>query len=403
MTTPASSRRRSRRLAVGAAFAVVAAAGLSLPAVAEPAAPASPAAPQAAKPYQIGDEQAADVQLRYGGTTSQTIHHPGARYVKVHFDSLTLAPGDKVTVSDPAGRETHTYSGDPTRGIRAAGDSSHTVSGPGFWAMSVDGDTAVITLHAKGTAPASDLAVRADKYTRGFSADEQRQRDVGIQSVCETDARRDAVCYEKSHPTEYGKTKSVARMLNNGRGHCTAWRVGTSNTVFTNNHCAASQSELDAMELQFDYACATCGGNDPKPATKVAAAKLLKTDASLDYTLFTVDNFAAIEKFGYLQLDVRAPQKGERIYISGHGDTDPNELSIFENDQGGEECDVDSPQSDSTNMGYYCDTSGGSSGSPVFAASSNKVIGLHHLGGCLNEGTRIELIYPQVKDLIENG
>jgi carboxypeptidase T len=39
----------------------------------------------------------------------------------------------------------------------------------------------------------------------------------------------------------------------------------------------------------------------------------------------------------------------------------------------------------------------------VLAASSHKVIALHHLGGCLNEGTRIELIYPEVKDLIDNG
>jgi hypothetical protein len=53
-------------------------------------------------------------------------------------------------------------------------------------------------------------------------------------------------------------------------------------------------------------------------------------------------------------------------------------------------------------MGYTCDTSGGNSGSPVLS-SSHKVLALHHLGGCLNEGARMSLIYPQISSLIDNG
>jgi len=317
--------------------------------------------------------------------------------------SLELAQGDSVTVADPAGREVHTYSGDPTKSAAAVGDSPYTVQGSGFWSMSISGDSAVITLNRKGSTPsAADTGIVVDKYTRGFSSVEQPLRDPGIQSVCETDARRDSACYEQSHPTEYGKTKAVAKILKGGNAHCTAWRVGKTNRVFTNNHCIGSAEELKTMEFWFDAACATCGGNDPKTPVKVTGEEFLKTNVSLDYSLVSLKDFSTIESFGYLLLDVRAPTKGERIYITGHGDGDPNELSIFENDQGGTECDVDEPESDSTNMGYFCDTSGGSSGSPVLAASSHKVIALHHLGGCLNEGTRIALIYPEVKDLIDN-
>ncbi|CRK59573.1 Aminopeptidase Y (Arg, Lys, Leu preference) [Alloactinosynnema sp. L-07] len=355
--------------------------------------------------YQVGEEQVADVRIDYAARTArQVISRPGSSYVKVHFAALALADGDRVTVSDPTGAEVHTYSGDPTKGEAAATDSLHTRQGSGFWALSITGDTAVVTLHRAGRAPStSDTGVVVDKYFRGYSKAEQAQRDLGILSVCQTDARRDSVCYQQSHPTEYGKSRSVAKILYNGASHCTAWRLGSTNRLMTNNHCIGTASQLASMEMWFDYACATCGGNNPKPAVKVTGAQFLKTSANLDYTLFSVNNFASIESFGYLLLDVRAPVRNERIYITGHGDGDPNELSIFEDTQGGATCDVDNPNSDSINMGYYCDTSGGSSGSPVLAASSNKVIALHHLGGCLNEGTRIELIYPEIKDLIDNG
>ncbi|WP_436491938.1 proprotein convertase P-domain-containing protein [Actinokineospora sp. HUAS TT18] len=394
-------RKMSRALLLTCSAAALAVGSMPT-AAAAPEAPALSEGQQRA--YQVGEEQSADLRIDYAARTArQVISRPGSSYIKVHFAAFALAKGDRVTVSDPTGAETYTYSGDPTKGLAASGDSLFTRQGDGFWAMSITGDTAIVTLHRVGKPSSKDTGVVVDKYFRGYSKAEQVERDRGILSVCQTDARRDAVCYQQSHPTEYGKSKSVAKILYNGASHCTAWRVGSTNRLMTNNHCIGSSSELASMEMWFDYACATCGGNNPKPAVKVTGAQFLKTSASLDYTLFSVNNFASIESFGYLLLDVRAPVRNERIYISGHGDGDPNELSIFEDTQGGATCDVDNPASDSINMGYYCDTSGGSSGSPVFAASSNKVIALHHLGGCLNEGTRIELIYPEIKDLIDNG
>jgi V8-like Glu-specific endopeptidase len=53
-----------------------------------------------------------------------------------------------------------------------------------------------------------------------------------------------------------------------------------------------------------------------------------------------------------------------------------------------------------TDVAYYCDTEGGSSGSPVLARSTNKVVALHHFGGCPNSGVRIDLIYAQVRKLL---
>ncbi|WP_426509736.1 trypsin-like serine peptidase [Dactylosporangium sp. McL0621] len=51
-------------------------------------------------------------------------------------------------------------------------------------------------------------------------------------------------------------------------------------------------------------------------------------------------------------------------------------------------------------MSYYCDADGGSSGSPVISRRTNKVIALHHFGGCPNSGVRIDRIAEQLRSLL---
>ncbi|GAA3046216.1 V8-like Glu-specific endopeptidase [Actinokineospora globicatena] len=375
----------------------------------EPQATAAQLAP-ASGAMKVGEETVLGATVAYAGTERQEIKQPGATYIKVHFGSLRLAGGDFVTVADPTGREVHTYHGDPTAGAARAGDSDFTRHGrKGFAAMSIDGDTAVVTLHKASVRSAqatAGLGFTVDRYWRGYSPAEVRSNNPTFFSVCGTDARRDTVCYKSSHPTEYAKSNAVARLLISGGGLCTAWRVGSTNRVLTNNHCISTQSAVSSSEVQFAYDCATCGGNNPGAGTKVSGATFYKTSpggsSRLDYTLFSVNNFAAIQQYGTLYLDVRNPVAGERIYIPGHGDGKPKRLSIYDNTQGGPLCTVRSAASDSYNMSYSCDTSGGNSGSPVLAAN-HKVIALHHLGGCPgNQGARINLIYNEIKDLIVN-
>ncbi|MBJ3809290.1 trypsin-like peptidase domain-containing protein [Streptomyces flavofungini] len=365
---------------------------------------AGEAPPTAAKPAPlptVGDEKAVDLRLGSPGSPDRReIRRPGAQYVKVHFSRLTLARGDYLTVADPSGREVHTYHGDPTRGGAAKGDASFTRHGrTGFAAMSVDGDTAVITLH---TREGRNSAATIDRYWRGYSDKEIKAKNgPGVFSVCGADGRRDTVCYKENHPAQYNASRPVARMLTNGNGWCTAWRVGRGNHMMTNNHCVKTQAELDTMEVQFNYDCATCGGNNPGPGTKVGANQLLRNSAELDFALFNVDNFDQISQFGTLFLETRAPVINERAYVIGHGDTKPKRISLFEERDGGAYCAVKTTGGNS--VGYSCDTSGGNSGSPVLAGSSHKVIALHWGGSCPNNvGNRMDRIYPQIQDLIDN-
>ncbi len=360
---------------------------------------------------QVGEELPAGASVDYTGPDRREIRQPGATYIKVHFSSLRLAAGDYVTVADPARREVHTYHGDPTIGAASPGDSDSTRHGPtGFAAMSVDGDTAVVTLHkaAARTAVATrGLGLRIDRFWRGYTESEVMAHNPGVFSVCSTDARRDVVCYQSSHPTEFARSGPVAKLLIGGGGSCTTWRVGNTNRMLTNNHCISTQSGVAGSEVQFKFECATCGGNNPGAGTKVSGASLIRTSTGgsgqLDYTLFSVNNFTTIQQFGTLFLETRAPATGERIYISGHGDGRPKRLSIFENTQGGTVCTVRNAVADSFNMSYSCDTSGGNSGSPVLSAN-HRVLALHHLGGCPNnKGARMNLIYNEIRTLIDNN
>lgn len=404
-----------RRLRTGAVALAACTLGLSLLSVpaaeaysVAPLAPRSERAPEsnqfsAEGVTTIGELRTVDSSVSYapvGGT--QIIQHPGATYVKVHFSSLRLAQGDYVTVSSRDGKESHRYD----RHLNRATGSDYTTDGqPGFWAMSVEGDTAVVTLHSNR--PSRGNAATIDRFWRGYDSTEIAAHNFSTQSVCSTDARRDVVCYQNSHPTEYARGRAVARLLISGGGLCTTWRVGNTNRMLTNKHCFSTQSAVSGSEMQFNYQCATCGGANPGAGTKVSGATLYKVSSGgssqLDYTLFSVNNFAAIQGFGTLYLATTATSNGTRIYVPGHGDGTAKRLSIYEDTQNGATCAVRNANYNTWNISYSCDTSGGNSGSPVLNAS-HRVIALHHLGGCpSNQGAKAHLIYNEIATLIDNG
>lgn len=61
-----------------------------------------------------------------------------------------------------------------------------------------------------------------------------------------------------------------------------------------------------------------------------------------------------------------------------------------------------------SDTGYWCDTIGGSSGSPVLARSTNRVVAIHHFGtgggasnaSTMNGGARMDLIWPFVSEYL---
>jgi V8-like Glu-specific endopeptidase len=354
---------------------------------------------------RVGELLHVDKLLGYltGGPRTESFSYPGASYVKLHFDKLAMMPGDYVTVSNPSGTESYRY------------DASSIKSDK--WAMSVTGDTAVLEMHrAAGNAVSNllgTLGVGVDQVAKGFTQQQLKSepedqltapgRTGKEESVCGADTSKDAVCYKSSDPVAYTKSKAIARLLINGTELCTGWRVGPHNRMLTNNHCFTTTSEAYDTEVWFNYQCAQCGGYDVFQPTKVWGSQVLATDHTYDYTLFSVGNFATIQKYGYLTLDTARPAKGQELYVPQHPAGEPTRIAGSLGEKAGN-CQVIDPNytgyAAASDVSYLCDTEGGSSGSPVISRRTNKVVALHHFGGCPNSGVRADLLAAKLAKLL---
>lgn len=379
-------------------FVVLAAAGAVLNLSAVGAAGAS----QSVAPLRAGEVSAIDVRAGFSKETAvlRVVSHPGASVMFLHFQDLVLAPGVELVISDAEREVSHTYPG---------ADFSFDTT-PGRWALGLPGDTAVVELRVADPSLGADLTLSGfviDRYGWGYPG------GGGVpETVCGAEDRRDVECYHGSHPTEFERSRAVARHYRIESPYvylCTAWRVGPGDTMFTNQHCLEQPSWLTASQFHFNYERVECDGTTNKPMTAVTGNQLLFANWAFDFALFTINNPSAVESFGYLELDIRTPVLGEEIYMAGHPDGDPKIFALESDFNTGGLCVIDDAirngNTSNSDTGYYCDTSGGQSGSPVLARSSHKVIALHHFGTAtgvpcggdnMNAGVRIDRIWPYV-------
>ncbi len=376
-------------------------------------APANPRTESAGVPAAKGRQKIGELVpvrkvLGYvGAPRRETFRYPGASYVKLHFSRMMLLPGDYLTVSGPSGRESYRYDAagllDP-----AAADK---------WAMSITGDTAVLELHRAGPLGATSLlgrlGVHVDQVARGYTRAE-RERSPGSsptdprrtgreESVCGGDQSTDAVCYRSADPVAYTRSKAIARLLIDGTELCTGWRIGANNRMLTNNHCFDNSADAYETEVWFNYQCARCGGYEVFNPTKVWGDRVLTTNRTYDYTLFTVENFAAVQTFGHLTLDTVRPVRGQELYVPQHPAGEPARIAGAKGERAGT-CSVQDNAYDGyardSDVSYFCDTAGGSSGSPVLSRRTNRVVALHHFGGCPNSGVRADILYARLRGVL---
>ncbi|MFN7966929.1 MAG: trypsin-like peptidase domain-containing protein [Acidobacteriota bacterium] len=351
--------------------------------------------PATAQPVTIADTVVEQIETPhpYREGWSTVIHHPGASYIAVHFERFELAPGDRLELTDPNGTYLHTYTG---RGFEERGGD--------FWGLSILGDTMIVTLRAQQSADNDKFGVLIDRWTHGFP-----NVDPGPDAVCGTKDFKDVECYRSSFPTEFSKSRAVVRLIKNGAAHCTGWLASCQNHIITNQHCVGSQAELNQIEFQFDYKTPNCGSGTATVALQLQGGTLLESDAPLDYALITpaLAGNDPQATYGFLQWDKdRLPSIDERIYIPGHPSGVPKIIALEStdtvHDQSGK-CEVYSTNepacqtSGPPDVGYYCDTEGGSSGSPVISGNTHKVVALHHCASCPNRGVPIKNVYAAIQ------
>jgi len=368
---------------------------------------AAPAGAQ--RRIKVGDElpYAAATPAAYplGGvdrpvTWSETVASPGATFLRIHFAKLNLPDGDYLTVSSPDGSDFWTYTG---KGPRGTGE---------LWSFMVESDTALVELHSgsllKGRTGRFGVAI--DRIAHG-TAPVNEDGSFVEKVICGTDGKENVACHTSVN------VNPVARLSFQSGGSsflCTGWLVAGSNssTMMTNNHCFSTQTEVNTVQARFNYQTTTCTGSTVATTTTYAGGTFLKTSSvsDLDYTLFTLlgnpeatwGEYTATSKSPAVSMVIDFPQHPGGVvkkiaYWKDSAHTLRCNVSTINQTYGGSD--------PNTQMGYSCDTEGGSSGSPVLDAGTGRAIGIHHFGGvssnpCLNSATQMRHICSHAGSLL---
>ena len=327
---------------------------------------------------------------------SEELHVDGASYIAPHFSDFELPEGAWLVVRSPDSKRVWNY----TR----FGKTSRRIEG-GFWATHVPGSTAIVELYS--SVPVAAGAVVVDRFAHGYPRPDIRllMADEPLpNAICGADDSEWAKCYQSSDPVIYDTARAVARLLINGSGACTGWLVGDQGHLMTNNHCIGNAS--DALNTDYEFMaegatcstnCATFGGCSG--IVEATSGTFIQTDVGLDYTLVKLPASLA-STYGFMQLRDTGAVNGERIYIPQHPAAWGKRIAVNSSDSRNPTgfCEIDSLNQPACtgasvpDIGYYCDTQGGSSGSPVLANDDNCVVALHHCANCQNRGVPITAV-----------
>ncbi len=304
------------------------------------------------------------------------VGHKGATYIALHFSDFDLEDDEMVIVSDVRGIQRYTLTGE---GKMEAGT---------FWAQHIKGDTVVIEYVSKGGSEESpDFVI--DEYVAG-------NVNLGgpvIESICGANDFENAVC--RSPSIEYDRGKAVARLLINGSSLCTGWLASANSHLITNEHCITTASDALNTDYEFMAEAPSCGSSNCQlcfPGTVFSGATFIQDSPGLDYALVQINNGNPAATYGFLAIDNRTAVVGEQVYLVSHPSGRAKEFAYNSSEDAGGVGTVLSLNEASCSgatqeIGYNNDTEGGSSGSPVLAVSSQKVIALHHCrGNALNCG-----------------
>ncbi len=391
--------------------------------------------------YESADFETAHPYPKSGAATAtltrtDVVAYRHATFISVHFEIFDLAPGDYVVVKDPYGQQSYTY--------RGLGKKDLGRSEEGFFAGVVWGDTALVELYTAGSEPG--YGYKIDFFGRGYNNDDiQYLWDLGLgeklqlpepgqgptRSLCTADDSEEAKCYQVSEPDAYEASRAVARLLitkPQGQFWCTGWLIGCDGQLMTNEHCIENQTQANNTNYEFMAEGADCSANCRSGGAcggtvEATSATIIAIDGPLDYCLVTPDTSATgtdlPATYGYMQLRESGATVDERLYLPQHPAGWGKRIALessYPGDGGfARVVSVTEPGCGNglNEVGYWADTQGGSSGSPVLGYSDNKVIALHHCRGsnfCSsgggsdtpNRGVPIEEIIADLDALVPN-
>ncbi len=362
---------------------------------------AAPERQEAGKVYAFSDESPHPAPLGW----SQTYNFPGAKFIRLHFKGFHLAEGDQLVVASPDGSQSYAYTG---RGLNGNGD---------FWSFAIDGEAVVVSLSAP-----SGKSFGFKIVDVGYGTVDLGKGSVEPEIIVDTDGREAIACH-MGDPVIAAAQSPVARLLftvKRTQYLCTGELVRGSepNTLITNAHCMDSQEEVDTLEARFNYQYTECTGDVLDGAVSFAGGTFLTTNSErynrrkpntgLDYTLLTLQGDPE-GTYGELIPTMQDGTVGLEMNFIQHPGGRPKEIGYWENAAHTVRCFIETVDQSygaaapNSQIGYGCDSEGGSSGSAITRASDGKVVGLHHYGGVtpeLNSATMMSLICENAGELL---
>eukprot|EP00457_Paulinella_chromatophora_P000734 gb/GEZN01000734.1/.p1 GENE.gb/GEZN01000734.1/~~gb/GEZN01000734.1/.p1 ORF type:complete len:1125 (+),score=82.12 gb/GEZN01000734.1/:66-3440(+) len=234
---------------------------------------------------------------------------------------------------------------------------------------------------------------RLDNIKMGSSTktSEWRPANSQTEAICSVDNSLNVACWDKSTDI-YKKSLPVARLLINNNFLCTGFLIHSKNILITNYHCFSDQTAVDATTFEFKSEAAACEDTNGqlmyRGVSVLTGGTYMGGEKALDYALVQLNQDVA-SIYGIMDLDFNSnsAKAGTKIFIPQYPRGWAKMIAYYDDDKS--ETVLSEAQSPclggkSKDLGYMGDTDGGSSGAPVVSRSNNKVVGLHHCGGCPN-------------------
>ncbi|GLE09591.1 hypothetical protein PINS_up021319 [Pythium insidiosum] len=335
------------------------------------------AAPQT-KPFKVGEKVETNLVFARGVEHAEIITSPKASYIAVQFSDYRVNDGDLVIVRSPDAATAFMY------GVEGVERQSN------FMAGLVPGESAVIEYIPGGNATSSTSApaFRISSYSRGFPDRAQTE------SVCGVDSMVQAKCFAPgqplagARPLAYERGLAVARLLVEGSHACTGWLFGSAGHLMTNAHCVADEAMANKMQVEMAAESGSCGQTCEgwlacRGQTVAMTTTLVARNPTHDYAVLKLPDSADLWPYGYLTLRRDGGKLNEEIYIPNHSKAWGKRVSYIQDD--GRHVFIDNFSEAGTcarnGLRFMGDIVGGASGSPVIAASDNRVLGLVSCSG----------------------
>eukprot|EP00457_Paulinella_chromatophora_P000882 gb/GEZN01000883.1/.p1 GENE.gb/GEZN01000883.1/~~gb/GEZN01000883.1/.p1 ORF type:complete len:1002 (-),score=163.68 gb/GEZN01000883.1/:450-3455(-) len=268
--------------------------------------------------------------------------------------------------------------------------------------LPIPGWSVMLVLETPQEFTISNIILGSEAQTNEMSHQYNQETKSGdYEEVCSKNTDKfkfedlNAKCWSATSPP-YLTARAVSRLVVKGGYVCTGFLVHPKGLLLTNHHCINSQADADATTFEFGAEASDCKSVNGQMMYRgelvVTGGTFLGSDSKLDYSLVQLTS-SDLAKFGAMNLDFGSFSIGTPIYIPQHPRGFAKVMGWYDQSSSGAltESVITAMSNPCTGakgikeLGYMTDTDVGSSGSPVVNRQSNKVIGIHHCGGCPNQ------------------